>query len=155
MTWITPFSASTSAWITVASLTVTPPLTAIVEHAALDRLLLAVVRDLGRRDPARDDVIGQHPDERGRVGEEALHGLLRERCERVVGRREDGERSSVGERLAEAGGIDGGEQGLERPCLSCGFNDVARHVCFVPFWSTFRLPAGHFLYRFCHASVQR
>jgi hypothetical protein len=30
MTWMTPFSASTSAWITVASLTVTPPLRAIV-----------------------------------------------------------------------------------------------------------------------------
>jgi hypothetical protein len=39
-----------------------------------------------------------------------LHRLLRECYERVVGRGEDGERSSVGEGVAETGGIDGGEQ---------------------------------------------
>ena len=128
MTWMTPFSASTSAWITVASLTVTPPLTAILStppSTVFCSLSCVIWADVIR---PGDDVIGQHPGERGRVCEETLHGPLRERCEGVVGRREDGERSSVGEGLAEAGGIDGGEQGLERPCLSCGFNDVVRHV---------------------------
>ena len=132
MTWMTPFSASTSAWITVASLTVTPPLTAIVSTLPSTVFCLLSLVIWAERDPARHDVIGQHPGERGRVGEETAHGLLRQCRERVVGRREDGERSSVGEGLAEAGGVDGGEQGLERPCLPCSFNDVVRHVCSFP-----------------------
>ena len=92
MTWMTPFSASTSAWITVASLTVTPPLTAIAStppSTVFCSLSCVIWADVIR---PGDDVIGQHPDERGRVGEETLHRLLRQRRERVVGRREDRER---------------------------------------------------------------
>ena len=117
----------------MASLTVTPPLTAIVStppstvFCSLSSVIWADVIRPGH------DVIGQHACERGRVGEETLHGPLRERCEGVVGGGEDGERSSVGERLAETGGIDGGEQRLEDPCLPCGFHDVVRHVA--PFLS--------------------
>ena len=86
MTWMTPFSASTSAWITVASFDGHAAVDGDREQAALVRLRLAVARDLGRRDPAR------------------------------------------GECFVESGGIDGGEQSLERPCLRCGFHDVVR-IC--------------------------
>ena len=64
MTWMTPFSASTSAWITVASSTVTPPLPANREQSTVDRLRLAVVSDLGRRHRA----VGERSAEPGGFG---------------------------------------------------------------------------------------
>jgi hypothetical protein len=121
---MTPFSASTSAWITSASLTVTAPLTAIrstLPSTVVCSLSCVIWAEVIR--PVR-----QHPGERLRVGEEAAHGLRRQGRERLVGRREDGERTPVGERLSEARGVDGGEQGLERPSLSRGFQDVVRHA---------------------------
>ena len=95
ITWITPFRQRTSALITVASLTATPrSLATIVRVLPSDRLRLRLAPEVAGQDAAGDDVILEHVRElRLVLGRNSSASVpLPSFGERLVGRREHGER---------------------------------------------------------------
>jgi hypothetical protein len=83
----------------------------MVTDSPFDGLNVAV-REVGREDGARDDVVRQDGRELVLVllEQQLVERALGKCLERRVGRREDGERALVLERLDELGGGDGGHQ---------------------------------------------
>ena len=103
ITWITPFVARTSAVTTGAAVEgQLPVLQRERDRLALDGLDGAVLPcdcdRLSALDVAGDDVVGEHLREQRRVGEDGRVGCRRRRRElreRLVRRREDGERAGA------------------------------------------------------------
>ena len=117
MTWITPFDAMMSAWVTVAPLTFTMPWRALIwtfwpSTVATAHALAGEVR---RGHLAGHDMIGQHGDQLGLVLrlEQRFDRALGQLREGLVGRREDGERPRTLQRVDQPRSLDRGDEGRE------------------------------------------
>jgi hypothetical protein len=127
MTWITPLLVTMSVFTTLAWLIITLPyLTATLSGLALDRRHLAR-GDVLRHHRARHHVVGQHGAQLILVLEQGVELVLGDLGERLVGRREHRERARALQGVDQAGGLDGGDEGVEAARRNGGIDDVLLH----------------------------
>ena len=82
---------------------------------------------VGGHDLAGDDVVEQDVLELGRVLEQAFDRAGGQLGEGLVGGGEDGERAGALERVDQAGGLNGGDEGREAAVGDGGIDDVLSH----------------------------
>ena len=84
--------------------------------------------DVLRHNRARHHVVGQHGAQLFLVLQQGVELLLGDLGEGLVGRREHRERARALQGVDQAGGLDGGDEGVEAARRNSGIDDVLLHV---------------------------